>query len=230
MNRLLLIIISFIFAGCSAHYPVNDPITAVDESKGYRISNAFEKNRSDSLVINMAFSGGGTRAAAFTYGVLEELRGININWEGTERRLLDEVDSISSVSGGSFTAGYYGLFGDRIFEDYEEKFLKANVQGHLTRSMLNPLTWFTTGAKHFGRSDYAAEYYDEILFEGKTFGDMLERNDAPLIQINATEVSTGTPTATPARLLLSKTSPILVGTHALVVPCIFALQLPIMEG
>ena len=190
MNRLLLIMISLIFAGCSAHYPVNDPITAIDKSKGYRLSKASEKNRSDSLAINMAFSGGGTRAAAFTYGVLEALRDININWEGTERRLLDEIDSISSVSGGSFTAGYYGLFGDRIFEDYEEKFLKVNVQGHLTGSMLNPLTWFTTGSKYYGRSDYAAEYYDEILFEGKTFGDMSERKDTPLIEINATEVST----------------------------------------
>jgi len=96
------------------------------------------------------------------------------------------------VSGGSFTAAYYGLFGERIFEDFEEKFLYANVQGHLTSSFLNPFTWFKTGSLYFGRSDYAAEYYDEILFEGKTFGDMLKRTDTPLIQINATEVSTST--------------------------------------
>jgi len=88
--------------------------------------------------------------------------------------------------------GYNGLFGERIFEDYEEKFLKVDVQGHLTGSFLNPFTWFTTGSQYYGRSDYAAKYYDEILFEGKTFGDMLKRTDTPLIQINATEVSSST--------------------------------------
>ena len=51
--------------------------------------------------------------------------------DGKKRRLLDEIDGISSVSGGSFTAGYYGLFGDRIFEDFESKFLKKNIQGAL---------------------------------------------------------------------------------------------------
>ena len=123
---------------------------------------------------------------------MEALRDVKINWAGRERRLLDEVDTIFSVSGGSFPAAYYGLFGDRIFEDFEEKFLKVDVQGHLTGSFLNPFTWITTGSPMFGRSDYAEEYYDEILFEGKTFGDMLQRKDAPVIQINATEVATGT--------------------------------------
>jgi len=139
----------------------------------------------------LAFSGGGTRAAAYSYGVLEALRDININWEGRERRLIDEIDSISSVSGGSFTAAYYGLFGDRIFEDFESKFLKKDVQGHLTGILYKPSTWLKIGSRFYGRSEYAADYYDEILFERKTFGDMAIEN-GPLIQINATEVSTGT--------------------------------------
>jgi len=190
---LFIVFISLSFGGCTAHYPVNEPITSIDESAGYRLGKQQgHPNQSDSLTVIMAFSGGGTRAAAYAYGVLETLRDIEISWEGQQRRLLDEIDTISSVSGGSFTAAYYGLFGERIFEDFEEKFLYADVQGHLTSSFLNPFTWFKTGSLFFGRSDYAAEYYDEILFEGKTFGDMLEREDAPVIQINATEVSSST--------------------------------------
>ncbi len=188
-----IIFISLSFGGCTAHYPVNEPITSIDESAGYRLGKQQgHPNQSESLTVIMAFSGGGTRAAAYAYGVLEALRDIEISWEGQQRRLLDEVDTISSVSGGSFTAAYYGLFGERIFEDFEEKFLYADVQGHLTSSFLNPFTWFKTGSLFFGRSDYAAEYYDEILFEGKTFGDMLKRTDTPIIQINATEVSSST--------------------------------------
>ena len=190
---LFIIFISLSFGGCTAHYPVNDPITSINKEEGYRIGNEQgHPDQSESLTVLLAFSGGGTRAAAYAYGVLEALRDTEINWEGQQRKLLHEIDSISSVSGGSFTAAYYGLFGERIFEDFEEKFLKADVQGHLTGSFLNPFTWFTTGSQYYGRSDYAAKYYDEILFEGKTFGDMLKRTDTPLIQINATEVSSST--------------------------------------
>jgi len=189
----IFVIISSTFAGCTAHYPVNEPITSINESEGYRIELVRKSPvRSESLVVVVAFSGGGTRAAAFSYGVMEALRDVKVNWEGHERLLMNEVDAISSVSGGSFPAAYYGLFGDRIFEDFEEKFLKVDVQGHLKGSFLNPFNWAVLGSPLYGRSDYAADYYDEILFEGKTFGDILKREDAPLIQINATEVSTGT--------------------------------------
>lgn len=94
---------------------------------------------SGDIGLMLAFSGGGTRAAALAYGVLEELRDTEIVIDGAPRRLLDETDLISSVSGGSFTSAYYGLHGDRIFDDFEEVFLRRNVQGQLIRGLLNPL-------------------------------------------------------------------------------------------
>ena len=87
----------------------------------------------------LSFSGGGTRAAAFSYGVLEELRRTEVVVDGQHRRLIDEVDTITGVSGGSFTALAYALYGDRLFSEYEERFLKRNVQGALTRrSSMSP--------------------------------------------------------------------------------------------
>ena len=83
-----------------------------------------------SLFVCLTFSGGGTRAAALSYGVLEKLRDTQIEWKGQTKSLLDEVDCISSVSGGSFTAAYYGLFGDRIFQDFEPRFLKRFADLH----------------------------------------------------------------------------------------------------
>jgi len=195
MNKRIhnnIIFVLLFVGGCSAHYPVNQSLETVDRSGGYRVAATQAGDiRSDTLMVGMAFSGGGTRAAAFSYGVLEALRDITINWDGKERHLIDEVDTISSVSGGSFTAAYFGLFGDRIFEDYEEKFLKKNVEGYLTGSLFKPWTWPRIGSTFFGRTDFAADYYDEILFEKKTFADILARN-GPVIQINATEVATGT--------------------------------------
>jgi NTE family protein len=139
----------------------------------------------------LTFSGGGTRAAAFSYGVLEELRKTEVTIDGKKQRLVDEIDGISSVSGGSFTAGYYGLFGDRIFEDFETKFLKKNIQGALAvRTFLNPINWFRLSSTYFDRSDLAAEYYDKHVFEGKTFGDIAARK-GPMVMMNATDMTHG---------------------------------------
>jgi NTE family protein len=190
--RITFIIISIVLGGCSAHYPVNEPLENIDRTEGYR-STTFKAvtDSSDTLTVSLAFSGGGTRAAAFSYGVLEALREADIHWEGQNRRIIDEVDIISSVSGGSFTAAYFGLFGERIFKDYAEKFLYVNVEGHLKSSLFKPWTWTLLGSPYYGRSELAANYYDEILFEGKTFSDILD-SQGPIININATEVATST--------------------------------------
>ena len=180
----------FCAAGC-AHYPVNQPLNQVDGKLGYRGMYMGIKGHSEKLLLYLTFSGGGTRAAAFSYGVLEELRDTEVTIDGNKRRLLDEIDGISSVSGGSFTAGYYGLFGDRIFNDYEAKFLKKNVQGALTaRVFLNPVNWVRLASPYFDRSDIAAEYYDKHVFEGGTFGDIAARR-GPLIVMNATDMTYG---------------------------------------
>jgi len=185
-------LLSLSFAVGCAHYPVNQPIKEVHPDAGYGAASMRTPENSDSLLLYLTFSGGGMRAAALTYGVLEELRKTEIVLDGKHRRLLDEVDGISSVSGGSFTAGYYGLFGDRIFEDYENKFLKKNIQRALIlRALLNVANWVRLFSPAFARSDLAAEYYDKHIFEGGTFGDIAARK-GPFIIINATEMTHGT--------------------------------------
>ena len=105
-------------------------------------------------------------------------------------RLLDNVNLVTGVSGGSFTALAYALYGDRLFEEYEQRFLKRNVQGDLIGIVLNPSTWPKILGGSFTRSDLAAEYYDRILFEGATFGDLRSRG-GPFANVAATEVTTG---------------------------------------
>jgi len=195
MKRLFLPIlvstwIGIVVGGC-AHYPVNQPITEVRPDADYRATRMKASGTSDNLLLYLTFSGGGTRAAALSYGVLEELQKTEVVIDGRKKRLLDEVDGISSVSGGSFTAGYYGLFGDRIFEDFEGKFLKKNIQGGLAvRTLLNPINWVRLSSNYFDRSDLAAEYYDKHIFEGSTFGDLAARK-GPIIVMNATDMTHG---------------------------------------
>ena len=177
--------------GC-AHYPVNQSLRQADPQAGYRARNLADPANDDQLLLLLSFSGGGTRAAAFSYGVLETLRDTTIACRGCQRRLLDEVDWISGVSGGSFTAAYYGLFRDRMFEDFETRFLKRNIQGDLARATLfNPVNWTKLSSGYYDRSDLAADYYNKHVFEGKTFGDLLAQK-APMIVINATDMVHGT--------------------------------------
>jgi len=196
VNKKRILMDAFLVAlsftvGC-AHYPVNQPIKEVRPDAGYRATCMKTPENSDSLLLYLTFSGGGMRAAALSYGVLEELRKTEIVLDGKKRRLLDEVDGISSVSGGSFTAGYYGLFGDRIFDDFESKFLKKNIQRTLIlRALLNVANWVRLFSATFARSDLAAEYYDKHIFEGGTFGDIAVRK-GPFIIMNATEMTHGT--------------------------------------
>jgi len=182
-----------LLGGCAtAIRPVNPPITQVDPSGGYRFETRQAQNQGqgkEGLVI-LAFSGGGTRAAAFSYGVLEFLRRTEVMTPRGKARLLDEVDVITGVSGGSFTALAYGLYGDKLFTDYEQRFLKRDVQGEIVSRTFSPSNWGRLGSTAWGRSELAAELYDEILFNNATFAD-LNRGKGPLIMASATDISTG---------------------------------------
>jgi NTE family protein len=170
---------------------VNPPITKTDPNSGYRFSVRYQQFKDKENLVILAFSGGGTRAAAFSYGVLEFLRRTEVvGPKGNKFRLLDEVDIITGVSGGSFTALAYGLYGDKLFADYEQRFLKRNVQGELIGRFLSPAYWGDLWSQGWGRSELAAQLYDEILFNGATFAD-LDRGNGPLILASATDISTG---------------------------------------
>src|SRR6476620_2717387 len=190
MPGLLILVSVLLLDGCATR-PVNPPITQADASSGYRfeVRQAKVQNK-DNLVI-LAFSGGGARAADFSYGVLEFLRRTEVvGPKGRKGRLLDEVDVITGVSGGSFTALAYGLYGEKLFDEYEKRFLKRNVQGEIISRVFNPIYWSKLWSTGWGRSELAAQLYDEILFNGATFGD-LDRGKGPLIMASATDISTG---------------------------------------
>ena len=135
-----MFILVVVITGCASR-PINEPIDRVDPVAGYRphILITKRENNDPHTLFVLSFSGGGTRAAAFSYGVLEELKRTKIVVNGQHRQLIEEVDVITGVSGGSFTALSYALYGDRLFSEYEERFLYRDVQGALVLRMLNPV-------------------------------------------------------------------------------------------
>lgn len=184
---VLLALAVQLLSSCASYGRIaNRPLAEVEPSARYSVNRAVHSGRSDEVTMLLAFSGGGTRAAALAYGVLEALRDTTVSLDGRPQRLLDEIDAISSVSGGSFTAAYFGLHGDEIFTEFEDNFLRSDVTGELMNGLFDPALWFSTG----GRTEMAIDYYDDKVFKGATFAD-LQRREGPLIVINATDLGRG---------------------------------------
>ena len=125
------------------------------------------------VFVGVAMSGGGSRAANFSAAAL-----LALQREG----FLQHVAAISSVSGSSLTAAYYGLFRDtpqwqnetivreRLQRNFQTEWLKRwFYPHHIVRF------WFT----QFDRSDIMKQVFDDLLFEHRnpplTFGDMTGR-------------------------------------------------------
>jgi NTE family protein len=157
---------------------------------GYRVAGIHGTQSTGTLIL-LGFSGGGKRSAAFGYGVLKGLRDFPIMINGSERRLLDEVDMMSSVSGGSFPAAYYGLYRDKIFTDFDKDFLSVDLEAYIYGTYLLP--WHFVNAMfnpNHGTNDRMAEVYDDLMFHGATYADMM-RAGKPLVSVNATDIDHG---------------------------------------
>ncbi len=190
--RTVPMLAAVLISGCVSSPVTNDRLAKFDGAAGYRMNNiAPADGNSNSLFVVLTFSGGGTRAAAFSYGVLETLRDTEIVWKGERKKLLDEVDVISSVSGGSVTAAYYGLYGEQIFDDFREKVLYANFQKSFLSQMLRSSNYFRLTSPLYTRMDVIAETLSEDIYQRKTFGDLLAQNKRPFIVINATDIVLG---------------------------------------
>lgn len=171
------------------HYPSTPPLSELSP-QGYRFSNApATAQNSDELFVVLMLSGGGTRSAAFSYGVMKELARVAV--PNANRTLLDEVDVISSVSGGSFPAAYLALNGPQGLPKFEIDFLRWNAQRDLILTLLfNQQIRNRLRSQYFSRVDVAVEKWDQHLFHGATFGQLVGRR--PFLMIDATDVATGT--------------------------------------
>src|SRR2546427_12906125 len=84
--------------------------------------------------IVLSLSGGGLRAAAFAHGVLTALE--SVKTAGGD--LLDDVALISSVSGSSLTAAYYGVYGREGLARFRSEGLLPGFESGMRLSLYNP--------------------------------------------------------------------------------------------
>jgi len=197
-NSLAALLLLALGACGSVQVPMNQPLAMTaagppDYAANYGLMNLMRDSDEDGddLLVFVAFSGGGKRSAAFAHGVLRGLRGIPVRRDGQpERRLLDLVDYISGVSGGSFPAMHYGLYRDRSFETFPAEFLNVDINAYIYGAWLLPWNWDWIVNPFFGTNDRMAQVYDTLMFRRATYGD-LARRGRPLISVNATDIANG---------------------------------------
>ena len=94
VNRLVALLFALIASGCAVtidNAPINLPRSTLQISKAQPPKDIVREN-----LVALSFSGGGLRASAFSFGVLQALKEISPKGED----LLDDLTFISSVSGG----------------------------------------------------------------------------------------------------------------------------------
>ncbi|CAN5918787.1 patatin-like phospholipase family protein [soil metagenome] len=178
-----------LLSACSTARPwINQPL-GDSRSEGAVVAAA---ERDPSALIAVTLSGGGARAAAFGYGVLQELRTTPCCWsDHGATNLLEAVDVVSGVSGGSIIATYYAAFGVEGLPNFERDFLRQNFQNSLLLQLARPGSWFELSSPWVGRSQLLARRLD-TLYGGMTFGDIEQRLRHPQLIVTATDMSLGT--------------------------------------
>ena len=169
--------------------PINIPLAVgrIQVTDAGRPGEASE----DDMLVGLAFSGGGTRAAAFSFGVLQGFASSTVRDRGRAVPLIDRVDFVSGVSGGSVTAAYFGLKRGAALADFRERFLMRDAEEAL-RTNVNLTNLGRAFAGGVNQEVPFRNWLDANLFEGATFGQLLTER-RPRVWINATDIYNRTP-------------------------------------
>lgn len=180
-----------VLAACASigNQPINVPLAdgRVRVADDGRPSEASE----DDMLVGLAFSGGGTRAAAFSFGVLQGFARTSVRDRGRPAPLIERVDFVTGVSGGSVTAAYFGLKRSAALADFRERFLMRNAEEALSTN-INLANISRAFAGGVNQDVPFRNWLDANLFEGATFGQLLTER-RPRVWINATDIYNRTP-------------------------------------
>ncbi|MBV9687443.1 MAG: patatin-like phospholipase family protein, partial [Alphaproteobacteria bacterium] len=105
-GRFLLPLLILLAAGCASTHIENTPLPAGEGNPDRR---SIAPASPDRPVVLMTFSGGGSRAAALAESVLREMSQTRYSGIDGPHVLTEDIKLISSVSGGSVTAAWFGL-------------------------------------------------------------------------------------------------------------------------
>jgi len=179
-------------AACAATRFENTPLQAGQSNPEKR---SIAPPSPDRPAILMTFYGGGSRAAALAQSVLREMAGTRYRAADGPHVLTEDVKLISSVSGGSVTAGWFGLHRDPAHPDGDldglrENFLTRDNMKELELEAVDPITWFRLTFGGFSRIGALEALLDDRLFHRATLAE-LNQPGKPFIVLNATDMAGG---------------------------------------
>ena len=157
--------------GWNEPWPTGTPVP--DTAGSWKLT---DLERKDGRFVALAISGGGSRAANFGAAMMLELQ---------QRGLLEQVDVISGVSGGTLPAVYYGL-GDKagaFTEPAVREALGYDFQSSWIRRWFLPWNMLRYWFSDFTRSDIMVQVFNNRLYHKATFADLRLH---PKILLNST--------------------------------------------
>src|ERR1700731_951461 len=142
-GRFWVMLCVLLAGGCAGTHIENTPLQLGDGNPDLRTIGPASPARP---VILMTFWGGGSRAAALAESVLRELSQTSYAASDGPHVLTEDVKLISSVSGGSVTAAWFGLrrgpgHWDGDLDGLRNDFLTKDNMATLERDAVNPITW-----------------------------------------------------------------------------------------
>jgi predicted acylesterase/phospholipase RssA len=187
---LLLALVLLTATGCTQRNVPLSPNHLAREHWAKNQTRASLKEASDAHAdgrfVGIAISGGGSRSAVFSAACMFELQRVG---------LLQHVDYISSVSGGSLTAAYFCVSSDDWNPAMVEKKLTHSFASDVIINFILPWNTVALALTHWDRSDLLADSFRKTLFSRNgrelTFADL--REDRPRLLINATDLQSGKP-------------------------------------
>ncbi len=191
-GRLLVLLSLLIATGCAVTHFENTPLQAGDSNPENRTIDPASPERP---VILMTFSGGGSRAAALAEAVLRELSQTRYAAADGPHVLTEDIKLISSVSGGSVTAAWFGLHRapghwDGDLDGLRNDFLTKDNMATLELDAVNPITWFGLVTGKITRIEAEEALFNDRLFHGATFA-ALNQPGKPYIVPNTTDMAGG---------------------------------------
>jgi len=168
-------------AGCATsvfNAATNEPLSA---STLRNMGAPTDFMRQNSIVLS--FSGGGLRAAAFAHGVLTALE--SVKTPGGD--LLDDVALISSVSGSSLAAGYYGVYGRDGLARFRSEVLLSDFESGMRLSLFSPANLMRMLGGGINTRENFGDALDRRVFHGAIFADIF-RHQRSDIRIQATDL------------------------------------------
>ena len=188
-KSVAFITILYLSACNLATYQPLQTIEQLNPQSGYRMKEVIKQQ--DSNLILLMFSGGGSRAAALGYGVLEQFKHTPVKSGRQEGNLLENIDLVYGVSGGSLLAAYFALQGADVIPKFENDFLKKNFQSEVINQILSFSNLPRLTSPQFGRGDLLQEQLNLALYRNATFADLAHKRKGPFAVISATDMNIG---------------------------------------